>query len=69
MAINENMKKLIDGMDYEEMLRRWRFTPSGSPFFQGELGEYFKKRMLLLKSFVDHDEISKKIGWKRTNKK
>ena len=69
MPINPNMQKIIDKMSYEEMLRKWRFTPSGSPFFEGELGQYFKKRMLLLRNFVDHEEISKKVGWKAPRKR
>jgi hypothetical protein len=54
----------IDKMDYEQMLRRWRFTPSGDPTFADSvLFEHFKQRMSELKEKCDHVAISKRIGF------
>jgi hypothetical protein len=53
-------------MNYEQMLRRWRFAPIGDPLFQGEAGEYFAEAMKTKKSQLSDDEqvrISKEIGW------
>jgi len=60
------IKKAIDEMSYEKMLRLNRFEPIGSPWFQGEIGKYFwdvmgKKRSKL--AYCDQVEISKKVGW------
>lgn len=41
----KKLKEQIDSEDYESLLRRWRFAPSGSPFFQGDLGDYYAKVM------------------------
>ena len=57
-------KEEIDKMDYEQMLRKWRFAPSGDPTFTDtEMYEYFRKRMQGLKEKCDHVEISKRVGW------
>ena len=37
------LKAEIDNMTQEEMARHWRFDPSGSKYFMGEVGEYFSK--------------------------
>lgn len=60
-------KKWIDNASYEELLRRWRFAPTGSPWFQGEIGRYYEQVMMKKKAEVgdeQHAAISKKIGWK-----
>jgi len=44
--LTEELKKQIDNMDYQQMLYKWRFSPIGSPYFQGEVGDYFAKVML-----------------------
>jgi len=74
MAINDagnNMtaaqKAEIDKMDYEQMLRKWRFTPVGDKMFDGgEVSLYFKNEMFRKKRLIGDDEavkISKRIGW------
>lgn len=64
MALTDELKKQIDEMNYEQMLHRWRFAPSGDPMFESEAGEYFKDRMTRLRDFgEDHVSASKKIGW------
>ena len=64
--ISEEMKKIIDNMNYRTMLTKWRFALSGDPMFQGEVGKYFEKVMIELRKEigdVQHTRISKEIGW------
>jgi hypothetical protein len=63
MDLTDKNKIYIDSLSYEDLLRRWRFTPVGDTWFQGETGDYWGKRMEELRSTVDHVSISKKIGW------
>lgn len=59
-------KNWIDNASYEELLRKWRRAPSGSDWFIGKTGQYYKKVM-----FQKRDEVgdkktvraSKNIGW------
>lgn len=63
--MTEAQKKWIDNATYEQLLERWRFAPLSSPWFYGECGEYYGKRMAELRS-ADPDEhvaASKRIGW------
>lgn len=59
-------KELIDSMDYESLLRRWRFSAVGDPIFQDEAGKYFSERMRKLRSepggHSRHVAASKKLG-------
>jgi hypothetical protein len=64
-VISEDIKKQIDEMSYEEMLRLWRFAAAGDPMFQGDVGQYYSKVM-----FEKRDKdpaaavaASKRIGW------
>lgn len=62
------MKAWIDGASYEALLSRWRFAPVGSPWFQGEIGEYYMKKMAEKRATVGdaaHVSASKSIGWQR----
>lgn len=63
---NEN-KAYIDGLSYEQLLRRWRFTPVGDKWFQDETGTYWGKRMAELRTQDNarHVSASKSIGWER----
>ena len=38
-------KAYIDSLSYEQLLSKWRFAPIGDPWFQGETGDYWGKRM------------------------
>ena len=61
-------KAYIDGLSYYELLSKWRFSLAGDPLFQGELGQYFVKRLSEMKEKVGHEEhvaTSKVIGWDR----
>ena len=70
--MDEATKATIDGMDYEGMLRRWRFAPAGDPMFQGEPGEYFLARMVKMEGELpkgEHVLISKRVGWTQDMRK
>jgi hypothetical protein len=60
------MEKLIEWIDnasYEDLLRKWRFSPSGNPLFEGEVGKHYKKILAEKRHGCNHVEISKKVGW------
>ena len=60
------MKSWIDTASYEELLTKWRFSPSGSPWFQGEVGNYFGEMMNKRRAEVGEAEavrVSKAVGW------
>ena len=63
MKLIEELKKEIDAMSYESMLRMWRFDHIGISVFQGESGEYFAGVMAKKKLTADHAKVSKVIGW------
>jgi len=42
-SATEKIKNEIDGMSHFGLCDLWRNAPSGSPYFQGEVGDYFKK--------------------------
>ena len=63
--IDESTKNRINDMNYEQMLRKWRFAPIGDPLFQGEAGDYFAEVMKTKKSQLTdwkQARISKKVG-------
>jgi hypothetical protein len=43
--IDSNVKDWIDNSSYETLLKKWRYAPVGSPYFQGETGDYYAKIM------------------------
>ena len=62
----QDMKDWIDKASYQELLSKWRFAPVGSPWFQGEIGDYYSKIMFKKRDEVGNDEAvqaSKNIGW------
>jgi len=64
--IDLEMKEWIDNASYEQLLSKWRSAPAGSPFFQGEVGDYYSKVMAKKKEAVGHAEAvrsSKSVGW------
>jgi len=69
MDLTPECKAEIDAMSYEQLLFRWRFYPAGYPWFQGESGDYWGKRMAELRNQPDgdikHTTASKHIGWDR----
>jgi len=66
MELTKENKKHIDSLSYEQLLSQWRFAPSGSPWFQGETGDYWGSTINIKKREIGHDEatrISKDVGW------
>lgn len=64
MNLTPENKASIDKMDYESLLYRWRNAPGGDPWFQGETGDYWSKRMKELREAgANHVQASKTIGW------
>ena len=64
--MTQDQKETIDEMDYESMLRKWRFSPSGYYLFQGEVGDYYAKVMQEKRDKLSPEhqvEISKRVGW------
>ena len=56
----------VDGASYEQLLGKWRFEPSGSPWFEGEMGDYYKAVMLERSHETPDEErvrVSKSLGW------
>ena len=64
--LTAEVRAQIDATPYEELLRQWRFAPTGDPMFQGESGTYFAERMKELRSQPGGNErhvaASKSIG-------
>jgi hypothetical protein len=66
MPIPEDMKNWIDHASYESLLSRWRNAPVGSPWFVGEVGDYYAQVMAQRRAEVgdaEHVSASKSIGW------
>lgn len=65
MELTKERKDYIDKLSYESLLSKWRHSPAGNKWFQGETGDYWGKRMNELKKKVDHVKVSKDIGWRK----
>jgi len=64
MKLNQQNKQYIDNLSYGQLLSRWRFSPIGDPWFQGETGKYWSERMAELQAQgADHVGTSKALGW------
>ncbi len=64
--IPDDMKTWIDNASYEQLLFRWRSAPAGSPWFQGEVGDYYSEVMGKKRDSIGNDEAvraSKNVGW------
>jgi hypothetical protein len=66
MNLTPDNKRTIDNLSYRDLLAHWRFAPVGDPWFQGETGQYWGKRMRELRDsgLVDHVATSKELGWR-----
>ncbi len=65
MEKDDDMKNWIDNASYEQLLAKWRHAPVGSPFFQGEMGDYYSDVMAEKRKKVgnaEHVRASKNIG-------
>jgi hypothetical protein len=67
MELTPENKTHIDSLSYEQLLNKWRFSPSGDPWFQGETGTYWGERMKELRAKPggqeEHVRSSKSLGW------
>lgn len=67
MQLTDENKKHIDSLSLESLLSHWRFAPVGDPWFQGETGDYWGKRMRELRKQPGGNErhvaASKSLGW------
>ena len=45
MKLTPENKAHIDSLSYYGLLSHWRFAPVGDPWFEGETGEYWAKRL------------------------
>ncbi len=65
MKLTEENKRSIDNRSFEELLRHNRYAPSGDPWFEGETGKYWLKRMGELRDKDPGGAVatSKRIGW------
>lgn len=64
----QEMKNWIDQASYEDLLARWRFAPAGSPWFAGEMGDYYSKVMLRKRDEIGPNgavRASKVVGWEK----
>ena len=57
-------KTMIDSMDYEALLRLWRYASAGHPLFKGDTGDYYSKILAEKKVQAGNSAstISKSIG-------
>lgn len=49
MDLTTANKQHIDSLTHFQLLRHWRYAPAGDPWFQGETGQYWRKRMTELR--------------------
>lgn len=63
--MTEEQKAWIDNASLFQLLRRWRFSDSGDPIFQGEIGEYYSKVMFAKRDAdpAAWTATSKQVGW------
>lgn len=62
---DEQRKGWIDNASYQELLQHWRYASVGDPFFQGEIGHYYKNVMSEKRSAISPAravEASKAMG-------
>ena len=65
MKLTDERKAHIDGLSVYSLLHKNRFAPAGDPWFEGETGEYWLKRLAEKR---DEDNgayvsASKTMGW------
>lgn len=62
----EERKAWIDAATYEDLLRVWRFDPTPSPWFDGEIGKHFSRVIEEKRQALSHEDrvaASKRVGW------
>ena len=65
MDLTPENKAHIDSLSYEGLLSKNRFAPVGDPWFQGETGEYWLKRMSEKRAEEPDNGVgaSKRLSW------
>ena len=65
MKMTPELKAEFDKMDFEQLLRLWRFAPAGDERFQGESGDYLAARLSELRRKEPDAgvSVSKRVGW------
>ena len=65
MDLTPENKGHIDKLNYRQLLRQWRFSSAGDPWFQGETGQYWSERMATLRRDNPGQAVadSKDVGW------
>ena len=65
MDLTPENKAQIDAKDYRALLEHWRNAPGGDPWFLGQTGYYWGKRMSELRAADAAGAVraSKSIGW------
>ena len=67
MQLTDANKQHIDALDVEALLSHWRCAPVGDPWFEGETGDYWGKRMRELRAQpggnARYVAASKALGW------
>ena len=67
MTLTDENKAHIDSLDYVSLLWHWRNAPSGDPWFEGDTGLYWARRMQELRDMPGgqetHVAASKHIGF------
>jgi len=67
MTDDERIAWIDQASDYE-LLSRWRFEPSGSPWFMGSVGNYCDNVVEALRKRRLEDgtwaQLSKEVGWR-----
>ena len=66
MITEKEMRQWIDQASYVQLLKRWRFASTISPWTEGNLGQYFKEELFKKKDALSPEEqiaASKAVGW------
>ena len=65
MKLTDKNKATIDAKSFEQLLSHNRFAPAGDPWFEGETGKHWLKRMADMKTRDPGAAVaaSKSIGW------
>lgn len=66
MDLTDSVKKTIDDLSYRDMLKIWRFEPTGVPMFEGSSGLYFGRVMREKREKLEpgeHSRISRELSF------
>jgi hypothetical protein len=65
--MTDAQKEWIDRASYYDLLLKWRFSPSGNPFFADDCGKYYAKVMEEKRAADPAGAVraSKDIGFRR----